>query len=90
MNICRLQTPSLLLQEERLRANISRLNNHLQKKGVRLRPHCKTCKSIDVARLCLPLSQGPVAVSTLAEAEYFAGAGHHGHLLRCGHCARQA
>lgn len=75
MNICRLQTPSLLLQEERLRANISRLNNHLQKKGVRLRPHCKTCKSIDVARLCLPLSQGPVAVSTLAEAEYFAAQG---------------
>lgn len=75
MNIRRLHTPALLLDEERLRDNISRLSGHLHKKGVPLRPHCKTCKSIDVARLCLSEPRGPIAVSTLAEAEYFAARG---------------
>lgn len=75
MHIRRLQTPALLLHEQRLRANIARLAGRLQKKGVALRPHCKTCKSIDVARLCLSGPQGPIAVSTLAEAEYFAARG---------------
>jgi D-serine deaminase-like pyridoxal phosphate-dependent protein len=38
---------------------------------VRLRPHLKTAKSMDVARLAAPDLAGPVAVSTLLEAEYF-------------------
>lgn len=75
MDIRSLQTPALLLDEERLRANIGRLKDRLRKKGVALRPHCKTCKSIDAARLCLSGPQGPIAVSTLAEAEYFAARG---------------
>ena len=44
----------------------------------RLRPHMKTAKSIDVARLALAVPQarhGGITVSTLAEAEYFAGHG---------------
>ena len=41
-------------------------------RGVVLRPHMKTAKSIDVARRAYPSGPGPITVSTLAEAEYFA------------------
>ena len=39
--------------------------------GVRLRPHVKTTKSIDVLRRISGGTQGPITVSTLKEAEYF-------------------
>jgi D-serine deaminase-like pyridoxal phosphate-dependent protein len=42
--------------------------------GVRLRPHMKTAKAIDVARLVHEPGEG-ITVSTLAEAEYFADHG---------------
>jgi len=43
--------------------------------GVILRPHLKTAKSVEVARLAGGGAPGPVTVSTLAEAEYLAAAG---------------
>src|SRR5262245_38976435 len=39
--------------------------------GVALRPHVKTAKSLEVARLCHGGATGPITVSTLKEAEYF-------------------
>ena len=36
----------------------------------------KTAKSIDVARRAFPTGPGPITISTLAEAEYFAGYGY--------------
>ena len=66
-----LETPCLVLEKSRLIANVARLKRHLQPFGVRLRPHLKTAKSIDVARLAMDGPQGPITVSTLREAEYF-------------------
>ncbi len=43
--------------------------------GVALRPHMKTAKSIDVARIALKDNFGGITVSTLKEAEYFADNG---------------
>ena len=43
--------------------------------GVKLRPHMKTAKSIDVARIALAGNFGGITVSTLKEAEYFADHG---------------
>jgi D-serine deaminase-like pyridoxal phosphate-dependent protein len=43
--------------------------------GVGLRPHLKTLKSIDAARFAIDPGHGGIAVSTLREAEYFAGHG---------------
>lgn len=43
--------------------------------GVKLRPHLKTSKSAEVARIATSGQQGGIAVSTVAEAEYFAGHG---------------
>lgn len=68
-------TPALLLDEGKLERNIQRLANHVGALGAVLRPHMKTAKSIDVARRIYPDEPGPITVSTLAEAEYFAGFG---------------
>ena len=72
-----LVTPSLLLDRGRLDRNIARLADHARQLGVVLRPHMKTAKSIDVARRVFPDGPGPITVSTLAEAEYFASHGYH-------------
>lgn len=69
-------TPSLLLDQTRLDRNIRRLAAHARDLGVVLRPHMKTAKSIDVARRVFPDGPGPITVSTLAEAEYFASHGY--------------
>lgn len=63
-----LPTPCLLLDRWRLVSNLSAMAAHATRLGVGLRPHLKTAKSIDVARLG---GFESVTVSTLAEAEYF-------------------
>jgi D-serine deaminase-like pyridoxal phosphate-dependent protein len=65
-----LETPRLILEKSRLLANISRLKGHLEPFGVTFRPHFKTAKSIDVAKLVMRSATGPVTVSTLIEAEH--------------------
>ncbi|SLN66377.1 D-threo-3-hydroxyaspartate dehydratase [Oceanibacterium hippocampi] len=44
----------------------------MAEKGISLRPHLKTAKSIDVARRATEGHSGAITVSTLAEARYFA------------------
>ena len=70
-----LVTPTLLLDRGRLGRNIQRLSDRARKLGVVLRPHMKTAKSVDVARDVFPREPGPITVSTIAEAEYFADHG---------------
>lgn len=70
-----IDTPALILDEARMRANIRRLAERLAPFDVALRPHLKTTKSVDVARQLLAGGNGPATVSTLREAEYFAEAG---------------
>lgn len=67
-----LPTPALILDKDKLERNLKRLRDRAVALGVVLRPHMKTAKSIDVARLVFPSGTGPITVSTLAEAEYFA------------------
>ena len=55
--------------------NIDRLRTRLDRLGPALRPHLKTCKSVEIARRLMPTPQGPATVSTLKEAEEFAAAG---------------
>lgn len=70
-----LTTPALLLKFGRVRRNIARLQSHLNSLGVTLRPHLKTSKCAEVARMVMPTAAGPATVSTLREAEQFAAAG---------------
>ena len=75
MAITALPTPCLLLESAKLRHNLATMQAHLKQFGVGFRPHLKTAKSIDVARIAMPSPQGPAMVSTLREAEYFAAGG---------------
>jgi len=69
-------TPGLVLDLSRLRRNLDRMAARLGARGVPLRPHLKTAKSLPIARLAAPRDDSPITVSTLAEAEYFAGDGY--------------
>ncbi len=70
-----LETPRLLLDQDRLERNAARMRGRCAALGVVLRPHLKTAKSVEVARIAGGGAPGPVTVSTLAEAEYLAAAG---------------
>ncbi len=69
------RTPSLLLDINRVRANAARLAGVAKQNNVRLRPHIKTHKCIEVARIQTKGFDGAVTVSTLAEAKAFAASG---------------
>ncbi|MBY8848340.1 alanine racemase [Saccharothrix sp. MB29] len=71
----RVATPFLALDRSVVEANAARLRAHLDGLGAALRPHVKTAKSVEVARLLFDGGVGPITVSTLAEAEAFADAG---------------
>ncbi len=70
-----LTTPALILDEARMHRNIARMNARIAALGVALRPHLKTAKSVDVARLQLAGAGGRGTVSTLKEAEVMAAEG---------------
>jgi D-serine deaminase-like pyridoxal phosphate-dependent protein len=74
-NLQTLETPALLLDQDRMRHNIARLSRQLEPLGVQLRAHLKTAKCIEVAREMMRSPQGPATVSTLKEADEFATAG---------------
>jgi D-serine deaminase-like pyridoxal phosphate-dependent protein len=75
MKLADLPTPCLVLDRQKLQRNIRTMAGNLSRHKVPLRPHMKTAKSIDVARLVLAGQPGGITVSTLAEAEYFASHG---------------
>ena len=75
MKLYELETPSLILDRSRLAANLVAMSARMKRHGVDLRPHLKTAKSADVARLATAAHSGAITVSTLAEAAYFAEAG---------------
>jgi D-serine deaminase-like pyridoxal phosphate-dependent protein len=68
-------TPYLEVDVERLRANVERTAVAAAAAGVALRPHAKTHKSIDVARLQLAAGATGLTVATVGEAEAFAEEG---------------
>ena len=75
MKLTDLPTPCLVLDRQKLLRNIKTMADALARHGVPLRPHMKTAKSIDVARLVLAGQPESITVSTLAEAEYFSAHG---------------
>ena len=70
-----LETPALVLDVTKVERNVARLNGRLASLGVGFRPHVKTAKSIEVAKRLFVSERGPITVSTIKEAEYFAEAG---------------
>jgi D-serine deaminase-like pyridoxal phosphate-dependent protein len=75
MDLHTITTPALLLDIDRMRGNAERIGNRVRSMGARLRPHVKTHKCIEVARIQTQGHSGAITVSTLAEASAFAAHG---------------
>ena len=74
-NLEELDTPCLILDKSLLEKNCQKARKKCRELNTILRPHVKTPKSIEVAKIALDNKEGPITVSTLNEAEYFANAG---------------
>ncbi|WP_404448397.1 D-TA family PLP-dependent enzyme [Sutcliffiella horikoshii] len=70
-----LDTPTLLLDKEILLKNICSMSDFANRENVNLRPHIKTHKSVEIAKL--QLEHGAIGITTakLEEAEVMAAAG---------------
>jgi D-serine deaminase-like pyridoxal phosphate-dependent protein len=79
-----LPTPCLLLDLDMLERNIARMAAAVGRHpGVILRPHMKTAKNAQIADMAAP-RKGPITVSTLAEARYFADHGFRDQIYAVG------
>jgi len=68
-------TPVFLVDRKIVHANCERMRQKAVTSRVIFRPHVKTHKTVEVARMQHGGALGPITVSTMAEAEFFAGAG---------------
>jgi D-serine deaminase-like pyridoxal phosphate-dependent protein len=68
-------TPAFLVDRPTLVRNCTKMRDKARASGVGFRPHVKTHKSVEAAKLQHGGTFGPITVSTLAEAEAFADAG---------------
>lgn len=75
MELRTLKTPSLILDINRVRHNAANMRARVESLGARLRPHVKTHKCVEVARLQTENHIGGITVSTLAETRAFAAHG---------------
>lgn len=73
-----LNTPVLVLDLDALDRNIARMAELAKAKGVRLRPHAKTHKSVDIARRQVAAGAVGLCCAKLGEAETLAAGGIHG------------
>lgn len=72
MNLPSIKTPGLILDIDRVRRNAERMSDVARRNNVRLRPHIKTHKCVEVARIQTAGHDGGITASTLAEARAFA------------------
>lgn len=70
-----IETPALLVDLDRLSANVTRMSEAVRSLGLGLRPHAKTHKCIEIARMQVDAGATGLTVATLSEAEVFASAG---------------
>ena len=70
-----LDTPALVVFVDRVWSNITGLQADLDARGIALRPHVKTHKSVRIARMQLDAGARGLTVGTLGEAEVMASAG---------------
>lgn len=75
MNLEQIATPALVVDLQRFQGNCDRMRRKAAASGVRFRPHVKTHKTVEGALIQHGGTPGPITVSTLAEAEFFAAAG---------------
>lgn len=71
MDASQLVTPAFLIDLSVLKSNARFMQERARELGVRLRPHVKTHKSVEAARIQIDGGFGGITVSTLAEARFF-------------------
>lgn len=72
--IADLRTPALVCVRSTLERNAERMRERAAVLGCELRPHMKTCKTVEAGHLATGGSRRRITVSTLAEAHFFAEA----------------
>ncbi len=75
MQLETIKTPSLIVDYQRMRHNAETMTARAKALNVALRPHVKTHRSLEIARLQTDGNAGGIMVSTLAEARFFAQSG---------------
>jgi D-serine deaminase-like pyridoxal phosphate-dependent protein len=75
MKIKELKTPAFLVDLPKLKSNIRSMKARARKQDVMLRPHVKTHKTAEIARMQVPDDAAGITVSTLAEARFYHNAG---------------
>ena len=75
MKWCELPTPAFVVDLDQLEANALWMRQRSASLGVQLRPHVKTHKCLEAARIQHGGEAGPVTVSTVAEARFFVEGG---------------
>lgn len=68
-------TPALVVDVDRLQSNVRAMADAMAARGIALRPHVKTHKAVEIARLQLEAGAVGLTVATLGEAEVMAAAG---------------
>ena len=71
-----LNTPVLVLELDRLDRNIAAMQGKVDARGIALRPHAKTHKSVDIARRQLAAGAVGVCCAKIGEAEVMVDGGH--------------
>lgn len=67
--------PTMLINEDRCKANINRMVEKANKSNVRLRPHFKTHQSLEIGEWFREQGVDSITVSSVDMAEYFASGG---------------
>jgi len=70
-----ISTPALVIDLDVVEANARRMQAAMSARGIELRPHAKTHKSVALGRIQLDAGAVGLTVGTLGEAEVFADAG---------------
>ena len=74
-SIDELPTPAILIDLDVVERNIARMSDRARAAGVRLRPHAKTHKIIEIARVQIAAGASGLTLAKIGEAEVFADAG---------------
>ncbi|HEX2906769.1 MAG TPA: alanine racemase, partial [Phototrophicaceae bacterium] len=75
MYVDELETPSVLIDLERMERNLNRMQTYCNEHGLAFRAHIKTHKIPDIARLQVDAGAVGIACQKVSEAEVFVAAG---------------
>ncbi len=74
-SLYKLDTPSLLLDYQKLLTNINEMSSFAKEQGIAYRPHIKTHKSIKIAQLQMEAGAVGITTAKISEAEVMAAGG---------------